>query len=272
MSRWKFEARANKIALGILIIAIAVFCILQAIGVIGSFTSMFGEVPIWKLILGIGLVAIVFENVFKLDFGGVFVPLGVIFMIFEKNIAFACGIEGDIINNWLVICCSFLLAIGFGFIFPKRRRRYKIKRKYKIKNGHLRVDLDDDDKIEVKAEDNDEDCDDDFDDDFDEEYGGDFGANTRYFDGATFKKGYVMTNMGATSVMFENADKYQGGAVLKVDCRMGAITIEVPDSWRVANNIVNHLGSISNEHVNDDPDAPVLTIIGKCSMGAITIE
>ena len=268
MSRWNFAARAHKIALGILIIAIAVFCILQAIGVFGSITSMFGEVPIWKLIVGIGLVVIMLENVFRLDFGGVFVPLGVMFMLFEKNIAFACGIEGDIINNWLVVCCSVLLAIGFGFIFPKRRKRYKIKRSYKIKNGHVRFDLDDDDKNEARAEDND----DDFDDDFDEEYGGDFGVNTRYFDGATFKKGYVATNMGATSVMFENADKYQGGAVLKVECRMGAVTIEVPNNWRVVNNIVNHMGSVSNEHVNDDPDAPVLTIIGKCSMGAITIE
>ena len=260
MSRCNFAARAHKIALGILIIAVAVFCILQAIGVFGSITSMFGEIPIWKLIVGVGLVVIMLENVFRLDFGGVFVPLGVIFMLFEKNIAFACGIEGDIINNWLVVCCSVLLAIGFGFIFPKRSQ--------KLKNCNISVDLADDDKIEAGTED----CDDDCDDDFDEEYGGDFGANTRYFDGATFKKGYVATNMGATTVMFENADKYQGGAVLKVECRMGAVTIEVPNNWRVVNNIVNHMGAVSNEHVNDDPDAPVLTIIGKCSMGAITIE
>ena len=272
MSKWRCEARASKIAWGILIIAIAVFCILQAIGVLGTFTSVFGEIPVWKLLMGICLVAIVFKNIFKLDFGGVFVPLAVIFMLFEKNIAFACGIEGDIINNWLVLGCSVLLSVGFGLLFPKRRRHYKFKKNYKIKNGHIRVDLDNDDKIEVEAEDNDKDSNDDFDDDFDEEYGGDFGANTRYFDGATFKKGYVMTNMGATDVRFENADKYQGGGVLKVDCKMGAITIEVPSNWRVVNNIVNVMGSVDNEHVNDDSTAPVLTIIGKCRMGAIDIE
>lgn len=268
---WEYKrVSASKIAWGLLIIAIAVFCILQALGVLGEFTSVFGTIPVWKLILGLGFLAMIVTSIVKLKFDEVFIPLGFMFMLFEKNIAVACGIEGDIINNWLVFGCSLLLSIGFGLILPKRRRRFKIKKNYKIKNGHLRVDLDDDDKIEVEAEDNDFD-DDYFDDDFDED-DGDFGANTRYFDGATFKKGYVMTNMGATSVRFENADKYQGGGVLKVVCRMGAMKVDVPEGWRVDNNIVNQMGAVSNDHVNDDPDAPVLTIIGKCKMGAIRIE
>ena len=259
MSKWRCEARASKIAWGILIIAVAVFCILQAIGVLGTFTSVFGEIPVWKLLVGICLVAIVLKSIFKLDFGGIFVPLGVLFMLFEKNIAFACGIEGDIINNWLVLGCSVLLSIGFGLILPKKK--YKLGKRFKVnkEKGY----------IEVEAEDIDEDN---LDEVFDEEYGGDFGANTRYFDGATFKKGYVMTNMGATDVRFENADKYQGGGTLKIECKMGAMRVVVPDSWRVVNNVVNRMGAISNHHENEDPDAPVLTIVGVCKMGAIEIE
>ena len=257
---------ASAIVWGLFIIAIAVFCILQALGVLGGFTSMFGVIPIWKLILGVGLLAIAVRGVVKLKFDEVFVPLGFIFMLFEKNIAFASGREEDIINNWLVFGCCCLLSIGFGLIFPKRRKR-KFKKKFKVNNGHIRVDLDDDDKIEVEAEEND-----DFDDDdFDEEYGGDFGANTRYFDGATFKRGYVMTSMGSTDVIFENADKYKGGGVLKVECKMGNMDICVPASWRVVNNIVNKMGNVDLVHTNDDPNAPVLTIIGTCRMGNIDI-
>lgn len=269
---WEYKrVSVSTIVWGLFIIAIAVFCILQALGVLGGFTSMFGVIPIWKLILGVGLLAIVVSGIVKLKFDEVFVPLGFIFMLFEKNIAFALGLEENIINNWLVFGCSCLLSIGFGLILPKRRRRFKIKKNYKIKNGHIRVDLDDDDKIEVEAEDND--VDNDFDGDDFEEYKNDFAtANTRYFDGATFKKGYVMINMGATDVIFENADKYQGGGVLKVECKMGALSVSVPEEWRVVTNIANRMGAVSDEHKNNDPDAPVLTIVGECVMGAINIE
>ena len=270
---------ASTIVWGLFIIAIAVFCILQALGVLGGFTSMFGVIPIWKLILGVGLLAMAVRGIVKLKFDEVFVPLGFIFMLFEKNIAFALGCEEDIINNWLVFGCSCLLSIGFGLILPKRRKRFKKKTNYKVKNGHLRADIDDDDKIEVEAEDNDSDefdenkfDDDEFDEDF-EDYKSDFAtANTRYFDGATFKKGYVMINMGATDVIFENPEKYQGGGVLKVECKMGALFVSVPEEWRVVTNIANRMGAVSDDHKNNDPNAPVLTIVGECVMGAIDIE
>ena len=266
MSNWKYEVKASRIAYGILIIAIAVFCILQSIGVLGDITSTFGVIPIWKLILGACLLVFAIKSIIGLDMFPFFTSAGFIFMLFEKNIAFACGIEGDIINNWLVFGCSCLLGIGFEMLVPKRK--FQLGKRFKVNRdkGHIEVEAEDidDDKIEVEV--------DDIDDDFDDEYGGDFGANTRYFDGATFKRGYVMTSMGATDVRFENADKYQGGGVLKVECRMGAMNIEVPSSWRVVNNVVNRMGAVSNHHVNEDPDAPVLTIVGVCKMGAIEIE
>ncbi len=268
MRNSRYRVSASKIAWGLLIIGIAVFCILQALGVLGSFTSVFGEISVWKLLVGICLLAIILKCIFKLEIEGIFVPLGFLFMLFEKNIAFACGVDENIINNWLVFGCSLLLSIGFGLILPKRRKRFKMKKNFKVKNGHIRVDVDNDDRIEVEAEDNDDFDEDDFDD-----ADGDFcTANTRYFDGATFKRGYVMINMGATDVRFENADKYQGGGILKLDCKMGAMTVYVPDEWCVVTNIENVMGSVDNDHHCTNPDAPVLTIIGKCKMGSIDIE
>ncbi len=269
---WEMKkVSASKIAWGLLIIAIAVFCILQALGVLGSFTSVFGEISIWKLLVAICLLAIILKCIFKLEIDGIFVPLGFIFMLFEKNIAFACGIDENIINNWLVFGCSLLLSIGFGLIIPKRRKRFKMKKNFKVKDGHIRADIDDDDRIEVEVEDND-DGDEIDDDDFEDE-DGDFGsANTRYFDGATFKRGYVMINMGSTDVRFENADKYKGGGILKVECTMGSMDIYVPKGWRVVTNVETVMGSVDDMHGNSDPEAPVLTIIGKCKMGSIDIE
>ena len=256
--------KASRIVWGILIIALAVVLILQGIGVLGSFTSMFGVIPIWKVLLGLALLAVVISCMVKLRFEGVFLPLAVIFLLFEKNIAFACSIEGDIVNNWLVLGCAVLLSVGFALLIPKRKRNRKHGKK-------IGVNIDDDGRIEVEAEDVDE-TDADFDDDCDEQ-GGDFGtANTRYFDGATFKSGYVETKMGATEVSFENADKYTGGGVIKLNCKMGAIEINVPKEWRVESDIKVILGAATCSHKNKDPDAPVLTVVGTCKLGAIEIQ
>lgn len=269
MRRSKYKVSASNIAWGIIIILVAVFCILQALGVLGSFTSVFGEISIWKLLVGICLLAVILQCIFKLQIEGIFVPLGFLFMLFEKNIAFACGVGENIINNWLVFGCSLLLSIGFGMILPKRRKR-KFKKKIKINNGHISVDTDDG-PIEVEVEDN-HDGDEIDDDDFEDE-DGDFGtSNTRYFDGATFKRGYVMINMGVTDVRFENADKYKGGGILKVECTMGSMDIYVPDEWRVVTNVETVMSSVDDMHGNSDPEAPVLTIIGKCKMSSIDIK
>ena len=67
--------KASRIVWGILIIALAVVLILQGIGVLGSFTSMFGVIPIWKVLLGLVLLAVVISCMVKLRFEGVFLPL-----------------------------------------------------------------------------------------------------------------------------------------------------------------------------------------------------
>lgn len=271
--------KASKIIWGILIVAAAVLLILQGVGVLGNFTSVVGEIAIWKIVLAVFLLAAVIDRIVRLRFDHIFVPLGFIFMLFEENIAVACGIgnDGNIINNWIVFVCSLLLSAGVGLLIPKRRKKFKVI--HHTKKKRVKVELDNDEPIAVEVEEPEADepeYDEDEDEDEDEEsdYGRrDFGvASTRYFDGATFKKGYVKTSMGATEISFENADKYRGGGVLEVDCRMGALEINVPQSWKVVVNIDTTLGAIDNSHRNKDANAPVLTITGRCHLGAVEIE
>lgn len=266
--------KASKIIWGVLIIAAAVVLILQGAGVLGDFSSVVGELSVWRIVLGICLMAFIIKDIVKLKIDRIFVPLGFIFMLFESNIAYLLGIKGDMINNWIVFGCSLLLSIGVGLIMPKRRKKFKFAKNVKVSNGHVRVNIDDGDTIEVEADEvedvEDVDVDEDKDDDDDD---GDFAsATSRYFDGATFTRGSVQVKMGAAEISFENADKYKGGGVLRVDCKMGAISVNVPREWRVECDVDTAFGAVNNEHKNFDPEAPTLTIEGKCSFGAINIE
>jgi hypothetical protein len=92
---------------GILFVLVAVLLILDALGIITPYVSIFGEITFWQIAGGLLLLSGVVSLIKSGQFWTAFVPLGFIFMIFERNIAFACGIEnGDIINNWLLFGCT----------------------------------------------------------------------------------------------------------------------------------------------------------------------
>ena len=104
----------GKIFWGLGFIAIALLLILDAVGVLAPVTDMVGGVTFWQIFGGVALLCGVVAVIFAGEPWTVFVLLGFIFMIFERNIAYVCGLENeDIINNWLVFGCSLLLSAGF---------------------------------------------------------------------------------------------------------------------------------------------------------------
>ena len=236
--------KAFKIVLGLVFIAVAVLLILEALGVVVSITGIIGEISFWQVAGGIFLVSGIIKLLASGQFYEIFVPLGFLFMIFERNIAYIAGMESqDIINNWLVFGCSLLLSAGFMFILPGRKKK---KDKYK-KSG-----------IIINIKDN------------------EFGSAVTYIDcedfGNTIMAHSVKNKFGSLEVRFDNADSYKGGATLHVDNHFGAIEICVPKSWRIIDNIDVHLGAIDLDNDGEDQDGPTLTIEGCVSLGAIDIE
>ena len=89
-----------KIFFGILFIALAIGLILDAVGVMPVIIDGIGEISVFKIILGIMLVSIVINRIFKLKIGDIFLPLALLFMLFEKNIAYTLKLQDEnIINN-----------------------------------------------------------------------------------------------------------------------------------------------------------------------------
>ena len=105
--------KISKIVLGLVLIAAAVLLILEALGIILPITGMVGEIGFWQAVGGIFLICGIGSLLMSGKFWEIFVPLGFLFMIFEKNIAYICGIENENL-------CLF---------FPvERKRRKKIKK------------------------------------------------------------------------------------------------------------------------------------------------
>lgn len=229
--------KAWKIVLGLILIICAVLLILEAVGVVLPLTSIVGEISFWQAVGGIFLVCGIVALISEKEFFGIFVLLGFLFMIFERNIAYVCGIEGgNIINNWLVFGCSLLLTAGFMFLTPSSKKKKS--------------------KSSCKAQ---------------------MSGSVIYIDCAEFgntEMEYSLNNkFGAIEVHFENVDSYNGRGTLCIDNSFGAIEVNVPDNWKIDDDdLVVSLASLEIEGSENGSYGPTLKLKGKVSFGAIEIE
>ncbi len=234
---------AWKLFWGLGFIIAAVALVLDAFGVFTPFLSAFGEVSILALVGGFLLLCFAISELFKGNLGNFFVPLALIFMIFEKNIAhyFKIGdTDGNIINNWLLLLVAVMLGIGFSILFSgiKRRRRHKSGCEWNLG-----------DNVKVRSS---------------------IGSSVKYIDCEGFKYEAIENDLGACTVFFENVEKYEGDGVLAVENNLGSVVITVPEEWNIVTKIDNSLGGVVAP--KPVPGGPTLTVTGENNLGSISIK
>ncbi len=241
---------AWKIFWGVGFVLLAVALILDAIGVLSSVTSPFGEVSAIALILSFFLICYAISRIIKLHIEEIFVPLSFVFMLLERNIANLCGLQSaDIINNWLLFGCAILMWLGFSILFSGIRRKRK----------HLHT------VFETEA------CDDDDDDDDKEGFSCNIGHASKYINCEGFKHEEIENNLGSLNVFFENVEAYEGGGIIIFDNNLGALTIHVPSAWCAQLDCDNSIG-VTVLPTAQNPDGPVLKIKGDNNLGKISVK
>ena len=228
-----------KIFWGAGFILAAAVLLLDAFGIITPFLDVVGGISAIQIVGALLLISFIVSRIIKLKFAEIFVPLALIFMIFEKNIAFYFGLESDnIINNGLLIGCAILLAIGVGILTPKRKREKIFSFKSSSGSKH---------------------------------YEREGGSATTYFDCKDFVQENICNRLGETVVHFENEDEYTGGGVLNVDNKLGETVIYVSSRWNVRVNVVSRLGA-TEQVGHGDKNGPTFTINGNNALGEVLIK
>lgn len=109
------KKNVGRILAGLLLIALAVFLILGALG-IGI--KLPANIQVWQWIVGIGLLFVLIESIKKLEFVSMFLMLGFEVMVFEPQLGLLFGLkDANWISNWLIFFVSLLVGIGFSMIF-----------------------------------------------------------------------------------------------------------------------------------------------------------
>ena len=109
--------KTGKIFWGILLIAAAVLMIIDALGILAPISGVLGEISLFRVVIGLVLLYYIISRLVKGKIGSIFIPLSFIFMLFEKNIAFACKLDNEnIISNWLLFFCACIISIGVSMV------------------------------------------------------------------------------------------------------------------------------------------------------------
>lgn len=235
---------ATKIFFSILLLLAAAALIFYGInGELGVY-----GIPLHKLLLGIMLLAWIFA---KILFGSslrerfkIFLPLGLLFMLLEAEIAkWVCLADANIINNWLVLLAALLADTAMIILLPGKKRA-----KTHFFSSNIRT--------EGAKESRDKNC---------------FGESVIYIDASTTTQSFVMNKLGETNVYYQNADKAPEGVIyeLNVENLMGETTVHVPCNWVVINEMTCTLGEINTR---ENPEGETKLIIrGHNKMGETSI-
>ncbi len=229
-----------KLFWGLGLILLAAALVLDAVGVLAPISSAVGDVSILALLAALLLLCYAIARLCRGRVGEIFLPLALIFMLFEKNIAYFFKIgdgDGNIINNWLLFGCALMLWIGFSILLSGIRKKKKHNCfEFEHKNKH----------------------------------GGSLGSSVRYIACDGFKYELVENNLGACTIFFGNTDKYDGDGVLEIENNLGSVVVNVPDEWDTVVKMDNSLGNITSP--KPTPGGKILNIKGENNLGSIVIK
>lgn len=234
---------------GVLLIAIAIFLILNQVGVITS------GISVWNIVLGGFFIGLLIRGIAERSFPGIFFPLAFLWIIFDEALGFH-GIHG--ISSWTVILIAALLSIGFSYLFPQKNHRHGSK---EIKWD----DYEDGDKVgeyQKVVEESTENtvyC------------SNSFGAATKYINSNNLERATLECSFGEMKVYFDNTVIQNKSVEICVHVSFGSLELYIPREWNVIQNGNVFAGSINEKNRNSSDGVPMVQLVGDVNFGAVTI-
>ena len=218
--------RSTAILLGILIL-------LAGIGVL-FYAFMPGlavfTIPLWKWFLAAALVYWIVKKIVSSKSLGsrlsVFLPLGLMFILLEKEIGGFIGKGDDFVNNWFIILAAVLIDVALTFLFRPRHSRmitYSGSRSAG-RSGKGVEDISEDGDMPVFK----------------------LGSHVYYVDAAASGSAGAVNKLGELNVYYQNTDTEDLPETLVFTAvnQMGEMRVHIPRDWHVELNSDNSMGSV----------------------------
>ncbi|MBR3573816.1 MAG: hypothetical protein IKN97_01405 [Lachnospiraceae bacterium] len=236
--------RGRNIAFALMLIVLAACLVLWKLDMF-NLPLVFAGVSTWGLIIAAFMVWIIIHSIVDLSFGGVFLPLAVICIIFDKPL----GIET--LTPWTVLVVAVMLTIAFNMIFPKRHKNHD-----GFNIGARFTDSGSEESNEYVM------------------HSMRFGSATKYVRSANLKQADLTSQFGELAVFFDGAQVPGGKVVINCNASFGEMDLYIPAGWRIDNKVRVSLGDCTDRGTNVIPaeDAVLCVIEGSVSFGELVIN
>lgn len=233
---------------GVLLIAIAIFLILNQAGLITAGISA------WNIVLGGFFVGLLIRGIAEHSFPGIFFPLAFLWIIFDDVL----GFHG--ISSWTVILIAVLLSVGFSYLFPQKYRGHKREQKEMKWDDYEDGDkVGQYQKVVEESTENSVYC------------SNSFGAATKYINSNNLERATLDCSFGEMKVYFDNTVIQNKFVEICVHVSFGSLELYIPREWNVIQNGNVFAGSINEKNRNSSDGVPVVQLVGDVSFGAVTI-
>ena len=203
----EFRRRSRPFFWGAILILSAIVLILEGLGI-----SLGKGMDWWRIILGVVLVACLIYVILFRHFADIFIPLALLFLVFEYPLALLIKKEdGKIIPWWFVIIAAVLLTVGFYVISKPTHFLFFSKKTEKKDSGSGSDSI---------------------------------GSKLLYLEADKLDGTAVRDHLGFVELYINNKKKYTSGAVVTFSDNMGKILIHIPDEWDVITQANDNLGKI----------------------------
>ena len=243
------KKRTRSIIWGLLLILLAASLILWKLNIFNLPVELAG-VSTWGLIIAAFMVMIIINSILDLSFGGIFIPLAIIAIVFDE----ALGITA--ITPWIVLIAAVLLTIAFGMLFPKHGKHHH--------KHHGPVSFITDD-VSGSCEETGENG--------YIYYSNRFGSSTKYVNIPDLTKADITSSFGEMSVFFDKAQVPGKKVVVNVSNQFGEMNLFFPKNWQIDNKVTASLGSCNDRtNYTEVTEDPVVCIVqGSVSFGELNL-
>ncbi len=232
----------NRIFSGVLLIAAALLLLLVGFG--ANLALPFSLTP-GQLVGAVLCVVLAVHLVTHHSVHLIYIPIAILYVLFEGYIADSLGLTAPLINRWILVAIVFLLCVGTDRLFGKNYR-------YKKYSDSEPITDDRDDTPHNYSENS-------------------LAAKIRYVDAAALGDVYFENNLGKLEVFIQNEENYPGGLTMKLGNNLGSLTVHVPAAWNVIDkNSANQLGEVYIRP-NTDPNGKTLFIRAENNLGRTEI-
>lgn len=239
--------RNRNITTGIVLIALALFLILWKLNIL-NLPAAFVDISTWGLIFAAVMVIVIVYSAINLFFGGIFIPLAVICIIFAEPL----GITA--ITPEIVIIAAILLTVAFHLIFPKhgQYRRFSHGSEGFSESFTENFNVNENGSVVYSTR---------------------FGSSTRYVRCQNLRSANLSSQFGEMSVFFDKAQVPDRVVYINCQVSFGEMDVYIPANWRVENKVSVTLGHCDNRSTDSNiPNDQITCVVnGSVAFGELKL-